>query len=67
MAGCLILPGYVSVAQDMPGPRPPDGGTREVLISILIPSLANAPFTGTVNTESIRQLADGTTITRHRA
>ena len=70
MAGWLILPGCVSVAQDMPGPqRPPDGGTREVLISILIPSLANAPFTGTVNTESIRQLADGTTITlkNHRA
>lgn len=70
MAGCLMLPGYVSVAQDMPGPqRPPDGGTREVLISILIPSLANAPFAGTVNTESVRQLADGTTITlkNHRA
>jgi len=26
--------------------RVPDGGTREVLISILIPSLPNAPFTG---------------------
>ena len=43
--------------------RPPDGGTREVLISILIPSLPNAPFTAFVNTESIRQFADGTTIT----
>jgi hypothetical protein len=34
-----------------------------VLVSILIPSLANAPFSATVNTESVRQLADGTTIT----
>ena len=45
-----------------PGLRPPDGGTREVLVSILIPSLHNAPFSATVSTESIRQLADGTTI-----
>jgi len=43
--------------------RPPDGGTREMLISILIPSLPNAPFTAIVNTEWIRQFADGTTIT----
>jgi hypothetical protein len=42
--------------------RPPDGGTHEVLVSILIPSLANAPFTATVNTEWVRQLADGSTI-----
>ena len=42
--------------------RPPDGGTREVLVSILIPSLPNAPFSAIVSTESIRQLADGTTI-----
>ena len=65
-----ILPGYLSVAQDAAGPRrPPDGGTREVLISILIPSLPSAPFTATVNTESIRLLGDGTTITlkNHRA
>ena len=49
--------------------RPPDGGTREVLISILIPSLPNAPFTATVNTETIRQFADGSIITlkNHRA
>ena len=43
--------------------RPPDGGTREVLISIFIPSLPATPFSATVVTESIRQLADGTTIT----
>lgn len=52
-----------------PTPRPPDGGSREVLISILIPSMPNAPFSATVNTESIRQLPNGTSITlkNHRA
>jgi hypothetical protein len=64
-----VLPGNLSVAQDAAPGRPPDGGTREVLISILIPSLPGAPFTATVNTESIRLLGDGTTITlkNHRA
>jgi hypothetical protein len=69
-AGFVILPRFQSIAQAPPKPqRPPDGGTREVLVSILIPSLANAPFAATVNTESVRQLADGTTITlkNHRA
>src|SRR5438046_9644188 len=38
-------------------------------MSILIPSLPNAPFTATVNTGWIRQLPDGSTITlkNHRA
>jgi hypothetical protein len=60
----LILLSSLSLAQrPEPQQRPHDGGTREVLISILIPSLPNAPFSATVNTESIRQLADGTSIT----
>jgi hypothetical protein len=60
----LILPNSLSIAQaPSQAQRPPDGGTREVLISILIPSLPNAPFSATVITEWIRQLADGTTIT----
>jgi hypothetical protein len=70
----LILPNAVSLAQTPQSSarqpqRPPDGGTREVLISILIPSKANAPFTATVNTEWIRQLPDGSAITlkNHRA
>jgi hypothetical protein len=69
-AALLILPNLQSIAQaPSRAQRPPDGGTREVLVSIFIPSLANAPFTATVNTESVRQLADGTTITlnNHRA
>ena len=64
LAGSLFLPGLLSFAQAPPErPRPPDGGTREVLVSILIPSLANAPFSATVATESVRQLADGSRIT----
>jgi hypothetical protein len=64
LAGSLFLPGFLSLAQPPPEqPRPPDGGTREVLVSILIPSLADAPFSATVATESVRQLADGSRIT----
>jgi hypothetical protein len=64
----LIAIGFVAVAQNSTE-RPPDGGSREVLVSILIPSLPNAPFSAVVNTESIRQLANGTSITlkNHRA
>lgn len=49
--------------------RPPDGGNREVLVSILIPSIPNASFSAVVNTESIRQMPNGATITlkNHRA
>jgi hypothetical protein len=71
LVGALLLctaPAWLTQAQTST-PRPPDGGSREVLISILIPSLRNAPFSATVNTESIRQLANGTSITmkNHRA
>jgi hypothetical protein len=74
LSGFLILPSSFSLAQTrqrlpQQSQRPPDGGTREMLISILIPSLPNAPFTATVNTEWIRQLPDGSTIAlkNHRA
>jgi len=64
LAGFLVLRSPLSSSQAPPErPRPPDGGTREVLISILIPSLLNAPFSATVATESVRQLADGSRIT----
>jgi hypothetical protein len=65
----LLLPNSANPQGQWEPQRPPDGGTREVLISILIPSLPNAPFNATVNTESIRQFADGSTITlkNHRA
>lgn len=74
LSGIFILPNSVSLAQTPQSPpqqrqRPPDGGTREMLISILIPSVPNAPFSATVNTEWIRQLPDGSAITlkNHRA
>lgn len=41
----------------------PDGGTIERFASIFIPSMADAPFTATVNTEWVRLLPDGSTIT----
>src|SRR5438309_10729043 len=64
LSGFFILPNSFSLAQAPQQPqRIPDGGTREVLLSILIPSLPNAPFTATVNTEWIRQLPDGSSIT----
>jgi hypothetical protein len=57
--------------QVQPPTRPPqaqDGGTREVLESIAIPPLVNAPFTGTLVTEWTRPMADGGsyTLTNHR-
>jgi len=39
----------------------PDGGTREMLTSIAVPPLPNAPFSATVQTEWTKYLADGTT------
>jgi hypothetical protein len=44
--------------------RPPDGGVREMLVSILIPSLPNAAFSATVNAKSIRLLPNGAQITQ---
>jgi len=63
LTALLLALAPVAFTQAHPNERPPDGGTREVLVSILIPSLPNAPFSAIVSTESIRQLADGTTIT----
>lgn len=39
----------------------PDGGTREMITSVVIPPTANAPFSATVNTEWTRYLEDGAT------
>jgi hypothetical protein len=63
-AGFIILLAHQSFAQTpSAGTGVADGGTREVLVSIFIPSLPGAPFVATVNTEWIRPLADGTRIT----
>jgi len=65
LLGGIILPlvPATSAQTTHEGPRIPDGGTREVLVSIFIPSIPGAAFTATVNTESVRALADGTRIT----
>ncbi len=41
----------------------PDGNTREMITSIFISPLANAPFQATVTAEWTKHLADGTTTT----
>lgn len=61
--GVLLFSPTVLAQQPRLSERPQDGGTREVLISILIPSLPNAPFTAILNTTWIRRLGDGTEIT----
>jgi hypothetical protein len=50
-----------------PGPGHPqpaqDGGNREVLESIVIPPISNAPFFATLATESVKYSADGASMT----
>jgi len=41
----------------------PDGGTRQMLTSILIPPLPNAPFSASVSTEWTKYLSNGATQT----
>lgn len=63
---CLLIASlfaFGGLLGQSPSRRPPDGGTRETLISILIPSIPSAPFSGTVRTEWIRTLGDGSKIT----
>jgi hypothetical protein len=64
LSAFLFLPVNFCAAQTQQQPlHAPDGGTRETFASIFIPSMPNAPFTATVNTEWIRQLPDGSNIT----
>ncbi|HEY2544694.1 MAG TPA: hypothetical protein VGI46_01375 [Candidatus Acidoferrum sp.] len=64
LAASLLLLGSSAFAQATRTPQhAPDGGTRETFASIFIPSTPDAPFTATVNTEWIRQLPDGNSIT----
>jgi hypothetical protein len=66
----VVFAGIVSIAvaqQQVQPPtrpsRPQDGGTREVLESIVIPPRANAPFYTTLETEWTRPMAEGGTYT----
>jgi hypothetical protein len=64
---CMAAIGIGLAQQQVQPPTRPtrsqDGGTREVLESIAIPPLANAPFSGTLATEWARPMADGGTYT----
>jgi hypothetical protein len=59
----LVVACVDSLAMAQQQVRPQDGGTREVLESIFIPPIPNAPFTATLETEWARPLADGGTYT----
>jgi hypothetical protein len=66
----VVFAGIVSIAaaqQQVQPPtrpsRPQDGGTREVLESIVVPPLPNAPFYTTLETEWARPMAQGGTYT----
>ena len=70
LLGATALPANLAIAQTPAQrptqgamQRPPDGGVREKLVSILIPSLPNAAFSATVSTKSVRQLPNGAEIT----
>jgi len=67
----LILPSSAAMAQALQqSPQPsaqqpqhaPDGGTLEMISSIYIPPMPNAPFTATVSTQWVRLLPDGSTV-----
>jgi hypothetical protein len=65
--GILCLLYSVALIAQTPGVQPErpaaqDGGTREVLESIVIPPIPNQPFSATFETEGIR-FSDGGTIT----
>lgn len=68
----LLFPFFIAispvaaVAQTQNQPlHAPDGGTLQIIRSISIPAIANAPFSATVLAEWTRTLEDGTTITIH--
>jgi len=65
--GIFVLISVVAIAQEnqpwSPSPRAQDGGVREVLESIVIPPIPNAPFSATLDTEWVKYTADGASIT----
>jgi hypothetical protein len=63
---CFIFPLTVAAQTSSPQPQRPaahDGGTREVLESIVIPPIPNQPFSATLQTEWARYTSGGGTIT----
>jgi len=63
VAACFFSTGLLVQAQTPDNPvHAPDGGTQEMVDSISIPPLTNAPFQATVALEWTRHLADGSTL-----
>ena len=59
----LLFPSRAVLTQVQREPvHAPDGGTREMITSISVPPLPNAPFSATVNTEWTRYLENGATL-----
>ena len=64
LLGTIACLAQTSDSAPNPGPRiAHDGGVREVLESIVVPPIPNAPFMATLDTEWIRYAGDGATIT----
>jgi hypothetical protein len=69
VAACFLLVSFRAQAQSPEEAlHAPDGNSREMISSILIPPLTNAPFQATVTAEWTKHLPDGTTtkLTNHR-
>jgi hypothetical protein len=59
----VTLHGQSDVTERQSATRQPDGGVRETLESIVISPAPNAPFTTLLQTEWVRTMSDGGTIT----
>lgn len=62
LAIALLVSSVSLIAQAPAETRPADGGTKEMLMSIFIPPVPNAPFTTTLSTQWVRTLEDGSTL-----
>lgn len=67
IAACFVCASLLAHAQGADNAlHAPDGGTSEMIASIFIPPVSNAPFQATVTLEWTKHLADGsTTIVRN--
>lgn len=64
VAACFVLVSFLTWAQSPEEVfHTPDGNSREMISSIFIPPLPNAPFQATVTAEWTKHLPDGTTTT----
>lgn len=64
VAACFLSASLLTHAQnpDKNSVHAPDGGAMEMIDSITIPAVTNAPFQGTVTLKWTRHLADGSTL-----